>query len=78
MTIDGWRRTCPGCGTCDGDQVERIAYCPAFRCTTCGHVWDGSGAKLVFLTRPLDPDDDEGIDALVDLLLSAAGDALTG
>jgi hypothetical protein len=30
----------------------------------------------VFLTRPPDPDDDAGIDALVDLLVAAAKDAL--
>ncbi len=72
MTVSGWRRTCPTCGTYDGDRVERIAFHPTFLCLVCGYIWDGSQAKLVFLARPLDPDaDEEGIEALVDLLVGA-------
>jgi hypothetical protein len=72
MTVDGWQRTCPGCGTCDGDLAQLIALPLTFRCVLCGHVWDGSRARLIFLSRPPDPDDDEGIYALVDRLKEAA------
>ena len=47
-TVKGWRRTCPDCGNADGARVERIAVHPTFRCE-CGHVWDGSGARLIGL-----------------------------
>ena len=77
VTVEGWSRICPTCGTCDGDQVERIAFRPTFRCTVCGYVWSGANAQLVFLARPPDPDDDEGIDALLDVLMEAARDDLT-
>jgi hypothetical protein len=70
--IERWTRICPTCGTCDGDLVERVAFRPTFKCLICGHVWDGSKAKLLFLVRPPDPDDDEGIDALVELLVEGA------
>jgi rubredoxin len=69
---EGWTRVCPTCGTCDGDLAERISFRPTFRCLVCGYVWDGSKARLVFLTRPPDPDDEEGMDALADLLMKAA------
>jgi hypothetical protein len=78
MTVSGWRRTCPTCGVCDGDEVERIAFRPTFRCMACGYVWRGDAARLVFLSRPPDPDDNEGIDALVDLLVAAARETRPG
>jgi rubredoxin len=72
MTVDGWQRTCPGCEIRDGELVERISPTPTFRCTSCGYVWDGSKFRLIFLSLPPDPDDDERIDALVERLMEAA------
>jgi hypothetical protein len=48
VSVNGWARVCPDCGSSDGAKVERIAFHPTFRCE-CGYVWDGSNATLVGL-----------------------------
>lgn len=72
--IEGWNRTCPGCGTNDGSAVRRVAFFPTFECKECGFVWDGSEAELLFLVKAPDPNamTDDEIAAFVAVLIERA------
>lgn len=77
MTVRGWARTCPGCGTRDGDLVEKVAVSPTFRCRVCRHVWRPVNARHIGFWKPPASDDPEAADAWAEAVAYEILEALT-
>ena len=73
--VRGWNRTCPTCGSTDGERVNNIAIPPRFRCDVCGYVWDNSGIRPVFIVpaRDLAAVTGDQLDAFVERVVDQTG-----